>query len=917
MKLIPYNFDDIREDLKIKAKTFYEGDNFDTEFEGSNLSRLIDIIAYDSHTQNINHQAQLRENFITTATTRANVIRAAKRMGYIPQRALSYMYRLDVKLPVSNNFILKQGTKFTQGDQEYTYLGLDKSIDTRQTVKIDNVNEPTVLLKFRTLDGTDEFTCLRKSDYEYYVPDEAQITPERAQVKIQDDILGTIETWSVQDGEARLKLDTTDQTQDIAIYTKKSHDTTLILVNDKIVFEQSTDFKIRDIQQVTSDGVSIFSGLELSAINLGTQQKNIVLDAQNVPAEDILNSDAVLDNNRDLHIALNQEPLSSKLIEVVLTTPDGTINCTAQHIDNNNIEVKEQVQVRTTTLNAGSSSDPINNLSEVISVKSNGQNIYDYTVQRDESTGQSTVLFEEPVISGTVLVYTETVKKDDIIQVKVNYRTVLDNLPGTQVTVNYTTDNLDDDAPDMNVTISGTEYLIKSFKNDLLIFDYTEDTFNAYDNVFIEMLYDDPALDNGNGEETPQGSYFIDISGTSTFIKNDLYQFEVKEGVLEEEQTFTINSDQVKSNSFIFEAQDLEQDGILLTRGDTVFTERKTLLSTSREYNTFVVQETDFKNFYEVRTRLAGTGSYLLQGQTFTLRTLKSKGTKGELQGTLVPEDTRIQILNVERSQRGKDGETTEEIRTNAQVIRETALRAVTAQDYVTLLETRPNVIHANVVGSEELQEEAGEVHIYVVPDTLNTSLTTTDGRTFSTSASVDQLTDAEKLKVKEFLLYKKVITIKNTVEDVQYIDFSLDIRVRDSQVLTDEHRATAVDVSQKYFETIMRFNSGYRNSELISLIQDELTDQAAITIDFKMTGKVKIDTSVSLTTALSIALVEHGTQTSVSGSTSSTVIDTIHGKFRRVQVPETFELVLDETNTESIDFIHNVYPRLTKIEFN
>ena len=912
IKLIPYNFDDIRNDLKAKAKSFHEGDDFDTTFEGSNLARLIDIIAYDSHTQNINHQAQLRENFITTATTRANVIRAAKRMGYIPQRTLSFIYKLDVQLPISSHFILKQGTKFTQGDNIYTYLGVDKSIDTRKTVRLtqaalEHAHASQIELKFNTINGIKQFTCLAKSNNEFFVPDEAQVTPVLAQVTTSTGLLGSIKTASVIDGEVRLKLDTVNQTAHVTTFTKVDYPTKLVQENGIISFNEDCDKKIRNIQQITENGVPILTNLELRAITLNTTMKNISLNVDNVPSEDIYDDNSkILQNNKDLHIELSKTPLTTKDINVVLETTSGVINTKGYHVANNNIEVQDLVQVKELMISAGISTSDIMNLDEVVSVKSNAQNIYDFDVVAGDAVNSSKIDFAENLTNVTVI-YTTYLQKEDVKNVKINYRTALDSIDGKDVVVTYTTDILYDDLPDVKVTIRGEDYDIKSFKNDLLVVPYTGETFNMYDDVLVQ--------DKDGNMQSVQ------------FSDNDIHSFEVKEGVLQEHQEFTINYNHVKSNSFIFEAQSLEQEGLLLSRGETVLTERKTLLSTSRDFNTFVVQETEFKDFYEVKTRLAGTGTYLLQGQQFVLRALKSKGSAGELKGELIPSDARIKVLKVEQAQRGKDSETTEEIRINAQVIRETALRAVTAQDYITLLETRPNVVHAQVVGSEELSNQGGEVFIYIVPDTLSTELTTSDGRVFKTKPSV-QLTESEKLKVKQFLLYKKVITMKNTVKDVQYVDFSLDIRVRDTRVLTDEHRLQTVKIAQDYFKNVMRFNSGYRNSELISLIQDELTDDAAITIDFKMTG-VAVDSElgddpsgtgaqIPLGGTLSLAYVEHGTQTSTDVISAVETVENIHAKFRRARLDlGTFELKIDKTNTESIDFIHNVYPRLAKIEFN
>ena len=77
------NFEDIRQSIKdyLRANTQFK----DMDFEGSNLSILIDILAYNSYTTAYNTNMAINETFIDSATLRENVVSLARNIGYVPR----------------------------------------------------------------------------------------------------------------------------------------------------------------------------------------------------------------------------------------------------------------------------------------------------------------------------------------------------------------------------------------------------------------------------------------------------------------------------------------------------------------------------------------------------------------------------------------------------------------------------------------------------------------------------------------------------------------------------------------------------------------------------------------------------------------------------------------------------------------
>lgn len=81
------DFDQIKSNLK----TYLQGqDTFkDYDFEGSSLSVLLDILAYNTHYNALYTNLAVNESFLDSASKRSSVVSRAKEIGYIPHSATS------------------------------------------------------------------------------------------------------------------------------------------------------------------------------------------------------------------------------------------------------------------------------------------------------------------------------------------------------------------------------------------------------------------------------------------------------------------------------------------------------------------------------------------------------------------------------------------------------------------------------------------------------------------------------------------------------------------------------------------------------------------------------------------------------------------------------------------------------------
>ena len=143
------DFDDIASNLKeyLKGQSTLK----DYNFEGSNISLLIDLLAYSSHVSAFNANMVASELFLDTAQIRKNVVSRAKEIGYTPTSATASMATID--LQVNNPLI---------GGEVPTSLTLNRGHKFKTAY--DGLVFPYVLLESKTispLDGIFKFENLK------------------------------------------------------------------------------------------------------------------------------------------------------------------------------------------------------------------------------------------------------------------------------------------------------------------------------------------------------------------------------------------------------------------------------------------------------------------------------------------------------------------------------------------------------------------------------------------------------------------------------------------------------------------------------------------------------------------------------------------------------------------------------------
>ena len=88
------DFDSISDNLKAYLKGQSQFKDYD--FEGSNMSVLIDLLAYASHIGAVNTNIAASELFLDSAQMRKNVVSRAKDLGFIPASESASQATIDV-----------------------------------------------------------------------------------------------------------------------------------------------------------------------------------------------------------------------------------------------------------------------------------------------------------------------------------------------------------------------------------------------------------------------------------------------------------------------------------------------------------------------------------------------------------------------------------------------------------------------------------------------------------------------------------------------------------------------------------------------------------------------------------------------------------------------------------------------------
>ena len=121
LEISELDFDSIKANLK--AFLSQQDEFTDYNFEGSGMSVLLDLLAYNTHYLGFNANMLANEMFLDSADLRSSVVSLAKAIGYTSASASSALANINVTVngPGTSSLTMIRGTKFTSTVNETSY----------------------------------------------------------------------------------------------------------------------------------------------------------------------------------------------------------------------------------------------------------------------------------------------------------------------------------------------------------------------------------------------------------------------------------------------------------------------------------------------------------------------------------------------------------------------------------------------------------------------------------------------------------------------------------------------------------------------------------------------------------------------------------------------------------------------------
>jgi hypothetical protein len=120
LEVTEFDFDEIKENLKIFLRAQNEFTDYD--FEGSGMNILLDVLAYNTHYLGFNANMLANEMFLDSSSLRSSIVSHAKTLGYVPTSARAAKATVDVTLnTIEDSLTMPAGTVFNAKVDDVSY----------------------------------------------------------------------------------------------------------------------------------------------------------------------------------------------------------------------------------------------------------------------------------------------------------------------------------------------------------------------------------------------------------------------------------------------------------------------------------------------------------------------------------------------------------------------------------------------------------------------------------------------------------------------------------------------------------------------------------------------------------------------------------------------------------------------------
>ncbi len=142
LSVTEFDFDEVKDNLKLFMRNQTEFKDYD--FEGSGLSALLDVLAYNTHYLGFNANMLANEMFLDSSQLRSSVVSHAKTLGYTTRSATASNAVVDIFLNTTNaSATMPAGTVLnaTVDDVSYQFVTIAEvtAFNTGTTIAFDDI----------------------------------------------------------------------------------------------------------------------------------------------------------------------------------------------------------------------------------------------------------------------------------------------------------------------------------------------------------------------------------------------------------------------------------------------------------------------------------------------------------------------------------------------------------------------------------------------------------------------------------------------------------------------------------------------------------------------------------------------------------------------------------------------------------
>ena len=178
----------------------------DYDFEGSNLSTIIDLLAYNTYITSYNANMVANEVFIDSATLRENVVSLARNIGYLPKSrkaatsSVSFFVNTTNIQPAPASITLNRGTVATS---QGSFAGVSGSFCILDDITVPVVNNIATFNNVPVYEGTfltKNFTYNAQNPFQKFIIPNAGVDTELMRVSVKASESSTASTkYALQD----------------------------------------------------------------------------------------------------------------------------------------------------------------------------------------------------------------------------------------------------------------------------------------------------------------------------------------------------------------------------------------------------------------------------------------------------------------------------------------------------------------------------------------------------------------------------------------------------------------------------------------------------------------------------------------------------------------------------------------------